>query len=204
MMKTLKQIIATAGFASLLFVPLAQAELSDQKSVGLLVLGSGISITEASEVNFGEVTLEENTNDELTLTCADFFTSTLESAVNANTNPSLPLDGEPACGVITVEAGNADIRYQLEVAVDDLTSGANTISPELTILENDGETSAVPGGDPLPATPGSPVRTAIEPLTASATATFRVGGVIRIVGGSVSNPPGDYTGNYTVTAYVQE
>ena len=204
MMKTLKQIIAMAGFASLLFAPLAQAALSDQKSVGLLVLGSGISITEASEVNFGEVTLEEDTDAELTLSCVTINQATaaleLISSVNpANPNDSLDLGGGE-CGVITVEAGNADIRYQLEVAVDDLTSGANTISPELSVYTNNGSSLAAPE----PATPGDPVRTAIGSLVASDTATFRVGGVIRITGGIVSNPPGDYTGNYTVTAYVQE
>ena len=206
MMKTLKQIIAMAGFASLLFAPLAQAALSDEKSVGLLVLGSGISITEASEVNFGAVTLEEDTDDELTLSCITFNPSTDALELRSSVNPrndlssdSLNLTGGE-CGVITVEAGNADIRYQLEVAVDDLTSGANTISPELSVYTNNGSSLAAPE----PATPGDPVRTAIGSLVASDTATFRVGGVIRITGGIVSNPPGDYTGNYTVTAYVQE
>ena len=208
MMKTLKQIIATAGFASLLFAPLAQAALSDQKSVGLLVLGSGISITEASEVNFGEVTLEEDTDAELTLSCVivNQSTAALElgsSVAPKNANSSLDLGGGE-CGVITVEAGNADIRYQLEVAVDDLISGANTISPELLVYKNDGHSSAGPDSSTAKATPGAPVRTAIESLAASATATFRLGGVIDIVGGIVSNPPGNYTGNYTVTAYVQE
>ena len=210
MMKTLKQIIAMAGFASLLFAPLAQAALSDQKSVGLLVLGSGISITEASEVNFGAVTLEEDTDDELTLSCITFNPSTDAFELRSSVNPRNDLSSESLnlaggeCGVITVEAGNADIRYQLEVAVDDLTSGANTISPKLLVHKNDGVSPADPDSLTAAATPGSPVRTAIESLTASDTATFRVGGVISIVGGSVSNPPGNYTGNYTVTAYVQE
>ena len=197
-MKITQQIIAAAGFASLLFAPLAQAQ-EQGGNVGLTVIADGLTVT-GTELNFGQATLNEaDTAGEITLSCFSFnegdpLTTILSGQVPqgdpVRSNLFTIVDTDAACGNVTVAAENDDLTYQLRLEVTALTSGGDSISPSLTLS----------GAGLSGVTPASPALTDNLDIAANASSSFILGGSLPI---AANQAEGDYTGTYTITALVQ-
>ena len=197
-MKITQQIIAAAGFASLLFAPLAQAQ-EQGGNVGLTVIADGLTVT-GTELNFGQATLNEaDTAGEITLSCFSFnegdpLTTILSGQVPqgdpVRSNLFTIVDTDAACGNVTVAAENDDLTYQLRLEVTALTSGGDSISPSLTLS----------GAGLSGVTPASPALTDNLDIAANASSSFILGGSLLI---AANQAEGDYTGTYTITALVQ-
>ena len=197
-MKITKQIIAAAGFAALFFAPLSQAQttftLDDLRvgSVKFRVRPAGVSISEASAIDFGRVTPHTETADILEMTCSEDSDVGITSTTADAAEPS----GAATCGVITVEGGiSPTTSYMLRVGVTAFTTedGMHTISPSLDVYENGQSSPILADVEP---------NTAVDARTfdggsidARGSATFTVGGSMPIAGRQVA---GDYTGNYTI------
>ena len=197
-MKITQQIIAAAGFASLLFAPLAQAQ-EQGGNVGLTVIADGLTVT-GTELNFGQATLNEaDAAGEITLSCFSFnegdpLTTILSGQVPlgdpVRSNLFTIVDTDAACGNVTVAAENDDLTYQLRLEVTALTSGGDSISPSLTLS----------GAGLSGVTPASPALTDNLDIAANASSSFILGGSLLI---AANQATGDYTGTYTITALVQ-
>ena len=197
-MKITQQIIAAAGFASLLFAPLAQAQELG-RNVGLTVISDGLTVS-GSELNFGHATL--NASDaagEITLSCfsineGDPLTTLLSGQVPSGDPVRVSLfivdKTNAACGNVTVTAENDDLTYQLRLEVTALTSGGDSISPNLTLS----------GAGLSDVTPASPAFTNNLDIAANASSSFILEGFLPI---AANQATGDYTGTYTITALVQ-
>ena len=208
-MKITQQIIAAAGFASLLFAPLAQAQ-EQGGNVGLTVIADGLTVS-GTELNFGQATLNEaNIAGFVSLACLDFGGSlgvltdlSAGETLNAG-NPDRDSSAElfslvaddAACGNVTVTADNADLTYQLRGEVTALTgSGGGSISPNLILFTADGSTQVVASF-----TPTSPASSGNQAIDANASTNFVLAGSLPM---AANQAEGDYTGTYTITALVQ-
>ena len=208
-MKITQQIIAAAGFASLLFAPLTQAQ-EQGGNVGLTVIADGLTVS-GTELNFGQATLNEaDTAGFVSLACLDFggdlgmmtILSAGEPRIGTDPNHNVNLNlfsliaGDAACGNVTVTADNADLTYQLRAEVTALTgSGGGSISPNLTLFEADGTNQVVTSF-----TPTSPASSGNLNIVANASASFVVAGTLPIAPNQATE---DFTGSYTITALVQ-
>ena len=197
-MKITKQIIAAAGFAALFFAPLSQAQttftLDDLKvgSVKFKVNSAGVTISEASAIDFGRVTPHTETADVLEMTCS----ADSDVGITSTTADAAESSGAATCGVITVEGGRSPTTsYMLKVGVTAFTTedGMHTISPSLDVYEN---------GESRPILEDVGPNTAVNARTfdggsidTRGSATFTVGGSMPIAEKQVA---GDYTGNYTI------
>ena len=193
-MKITRQIIAAAGFASLLFAPLAQAQDTDTGQVNLRVLSlsSQIGFTAAGDMNFGNI-IPPNTAAPVELTCASNGVAT---AVISGTAVS-----GAACAVITVRAGTDGGSYKLQVSPPILTgldSSSTPITPEFIVFDDTG-TAAIAGLNPIN---GGDVGIATneDTLAANGTKTYILGGSATIQANQVHTR---YSGTYTVETVVQ-
>ena len=203
-MKITQQIIAAAGFASLLFAPLAQAQELG-RNVGLTVISDGLTVS-GSELNFGHATLNASgVAGEITLNCAAFNVGSplvpllggqVPAGAPAHSNLFTIDDTNAACGNITVTAENDDLTYRLRAEVTALTgSRGGSISPRLSILDANASGTIV-----APFTPTSPGFSANQPIAANASTSFTLVGTLPI---AASQATEDFTGTYTITALVQ-
>ena len=194
-MKITKQTIAAAGFAALLFAPLAQAQTpgnSATKDIDIRVINSGMSI-EASNINFGAFPAGD-ANQNLILTCTD------SAAGEVNNSAS----DDATCGVITVSSSD-DFNYKLAVSATPLTgrTGAavgSSLTPTFNIFAADGTTDIAGLGDINAETGADSTSTNTINLLAGNAQTYKMGGGIPI---GANQATGTYEGNYTVTAEVQ-
>ena len=194
-MKITRQIIAAAGFASLLFAPLAQAQDTDTGQVNLTVISSSsqIRFTAAGNVNFGNI-IPPNTTADVVLTCASngIATAAISGTVVSGA----------ACGVITVLAGTDGGSYKLRVSPPVLrdTEGNNgtPITPEFSVFDDTGTApiaglNSIDGGN-------VGIATNADTLAANGTKTYILGGSATIQSNQV---PTSYRGDYTVETVVQ-
>ena len=197
-MKITKQIIAAAGFAALFFAPLSQAQttftLDDLRvgSVKFRVRPAGVSISEASAIDFGRVTPHTATADVLEMTCSEDS----DVGITSTTADAAERSGAAKCGVFTVDG--AIIRttsYMLKVGVTAFTTedGMHTISPSLDVYENGQLSPILTGVEPNTAVDARTFDGGI--IEAGGSATFTVGGSMNIAASQVA---GDYAGNYTI------
>ena len=207
-MKITQQIIAAAGFASLLFAPLAQAQ-EQGGNVGLTVIADGLTVS-GTELNFGQATLNKtDTVGFVSLACLDFGGGVVITDLSAGEpNPdNLPdrdsdpnlfslVDDDAACGNVTVTADNADLTYQLRAEVTALTgSGGGSISPNLILFTADGISQVITSF-----TPTSPASSGNLDIAANASVSFVLAGTLPIAPNQATE---DFTGSYTITALVQ-
>ena len=193
-MKITQQIIAAAGFASLLFAPLAQAQELG-RNVGLTVISDGLTVS-GSELNFGHAFLNaSDTAGEITLYCGDgdiiLGGQQVPSGDPVRVNLFTIDKTNAACGNVTVAAENDDLTYRLRLEVTALTSGGDSISPNLS-LSGDASVNDI--------TPASPVFIDNLNIAANASSSFILAGILPI---AANQATGDYTGTYTITALVQ-
>ena len=203
-MKITQQIIAAAGFASLLFAPLAQAQES-RGNVGLTVITDGLTVT-GTELNFGVASVNPSAASSLagdvSLSCAVFGGGQIipilggQVSEGNTTNPYNLVEDDATCGNVTVTADNADLIYQLRGEVEDLTgSNGGSISPRLLLYDAAGSNPIVGAF-----TPASPASSGNQDIAANASTSFIVWGALPLDENQV---PGTYTGSYTITALVQ-
>ena len=206
-MKITQQLIAAAGFASLLFAPLAQAQES-RGNVGLTVITDGLTVT-GTELNFGVASAKPppagepySSEGEVALACIQFSAGDplqhIPSGQGPNQGDPTPyiLTGDTTCGNVTVTADNADLTYQLRAEVTALTgSNGGSISPRLSLLDADGSSPIV-----STFTPTSPASSVNQNIVANASTSFVVAGALLL---AENQAGGTYTGSYTITALVQ-
>ena len=196
-MKITKQTIAAAGFAALLFAPLAQAQTSDSATanIDIRVINSALAI-EARDISFGAFsTGDANQNVVLTCTASD------DGEVNGSAS------GDAKCGVIEVSAGTDGFDYKLAVSATPLTgrTGAATgatLNPTFNIFGESGAlNSAIAGLGDIDSETGATSTSNAISILAGSVQTYKMGGDIPI---GANQATGDYAGTYTVTAEVQE
>ena len=197
-MKITKQTIAAAGFAALLFAPLAQAQTSSATAdIDIVVIGSAMGI-EASDMSFGSIP-SGDTGQSWILTCSD----SAAGAVRDLTRNPAPND-DATCGVIRVFSGSDGFDYKLAVSATALTgsgtAAGSTLEPSFNIFMADG-TTAIAGLDDIDSETGATsTSTNAVSILARNSQTYKMGGGIPIPGNQAI---GDYAGTYTVTAEVQ-
>ena len=199
-MKITKQTIAAAGFAALLFAPLAQAQTSSATAnIDIVVIGSAMAI-EATDISFGAFS-SGDASQNVILTCtADDATGFVNDSAS----------DDATCGVIKVLSGtDGGFDYKLAVSATPLTgrTGAavgSTLNPTFNIFDferSDAPDSAVAGlGDIDSETGFTSTSTKAVNIPARSVQTYKMGGDIPI---GANQARGDYAGNYTVTAEVQ-
>ena len=195
-MKITKQTIATAGFAALLFAPLAQAQTpgnSATRDIDIVVIGSGMGI-EASDISFGAFPAGD-ANQNVILTCTDSAAGVVNSSAS----------DDATCGVIRVFSGNDGFDYKLAVSATPLTgnSGAavgSTLNPTFNIFTANGTTDVAGLGDINAETGVASTSTNAISLLARNSQTYKMGGDVPI---GANQATGNYAGTYTVTAEVQ-
>ena len=212
MMKNAKKMTVAAGFISLLFAPLAQAQLTpdnetDGGAILFEVVRSAVTV-EATNINFGTVTpnidpsfsgsidvkLNCNPKDGVAINIVSLNTqgSTDDEVRFDNTNSQ--------CGEIEVTSRGETTEYKLEVEVGQLIAangGANeTLDPTLVVIKG---TSEVAGLDNI-GTSAIAISDRSESILPNETDTYRIGGRMLI---SSENRSGSYSGQYTVAAIVR-
>ena len=198
-MKITKQTIAAAGFAALLFAPLAQAQTSSATAdIDIVVIGSAMGI-EASDMSFGSIP-SGDTGQSWILTCtADDNVGVVRDLTR---NPA-PND-DATCGVIRVFSGSDGFDYKLAVSATALTgsgtAAGSTLEPSFNIFIADGTTAVAGLGDIDSETGATSTSTNAISILARNSQTYKMGGGIPIPGNQAT---GDYAGTYTVTAEVQ-
>ena len=197
-MKITKQTIAAAGFAALLFAPLAQAQTSSATAdIDIVVIGSAMGI-EASDMSFGSIPAGD-TGQSWILTCSD----SAAGAVRDLTRNPAPND-DATCGVIRVFSGSDGFDYKLAVSATALTgsgtAAGSTLEPSFNIFMADGTTAIVGLDDIDSETGATSTSTNAVSILARNSQTYKMGGGIPIPGNQAT---GDYAGTYTVTAEVQ-
>ena len=208
-------MIVAAGFVSLFFAPLAQAQsatvVEPADGTGDILFGVVESsvIVVATPINFGSVVPSvagQSNSVQIELTCAqdnteaDAVGSTPTGAIMRNdTNPA-------SCGTITVSARGTGTSYLLRVDVGELqligdnpsVATAPSIAPTLVVIDdsNDRVVARLGGID----SNSSSTTSRREPISEGGVKTYKVGGSMGI---PANQAGGNYRGEYTVAAIVQ-
>ena len=205
MMKNAKKMTVAAGFISLLFAPLAQAQLTQEnKTAGgqilFEVVRSAVAV-EATNINFGTVIPNIDTGFiNVGLNCnpddgAIDTVSTITAGVGFDNTDS-------QCGEIEVTARGETTEYKLEVEVGQLIAAnanggaSGTLDPTLVVIEG---TSEVAGLNNIGSSAVA-VADRAESILPNETDTYKIGGRMSI---SSENQSGSYRGQYTVSAIVR-
>ena len=213
MMKNVKKMTVAAGFISLLFAPLAQAQLTpanktDGGAILFEVVRSAV-LVEATNINFGTVTpnIEDGFSGSINvkLNCNPDDGAIDTVSPNTDTPSGAPNrvgfdNTNSQCGEIEVTSRGETTEYKLEVEVGQLIAangGANgTLDPTLVVIKG---TSEVAGLDNI-GTSAIAVADRPESILPNETDTYRIGGRMLI---SSENQSGSYSGQYTVVAIVR-
>ena len=194
-MKNAKKMIVAAGFVSLLFAPLAQAQTPSVEASGggnilFEVVGSSVTV-EATDINFGTVTPNISVGNaiRIELSCNDGLVETVTNGV--------VFEGATHCGEITVKPRGSSTQYKLQVEVGPLTNASDeTIDPTLVVTDSDD--GAISGLSNITST-----STSTSPISIASTDTeghtYKIGGNMLIA----PQDSGDYSGEYTVVAIVR-
>ena len=205
MMKNAKKMTVAAGFISLLFAPLAQAQLTpanktDGGAILFEVVRSAVTV-EATNINFGTVFPNLDSGSiNVGLNCnpddgaINIVSTGLEDGVGYDNTDS-------QCGKIEVTARGEGTEYKLEVEVGQLVTdgggASGTLDPTLVVINSDND--AVSGlnniGSSAVAISDRP-----ESIASNETDTYRIGGRMSI---SSEHQSGSYSGQYTVVAVVR-
>ena len=194
-MKNAKKMIVAAGFVSLLFAPLAQAQTPSVEATGggsilFEVVGSSVTV-EATDINFGTVTPNVGAGNSvgIVLDCRT-------GVVTPDTNVT-DIDGPASCGEITVKPRGPSTQYKLQVAVGPLTNASDeTIDPTLVVTNS--QNGSISGLNNITSTSTSSAPFSIASTNTDGD-TYKIGGRMIID----SQDSGDYTGEYTVVAIVR-
>ena len=208
MMKSAKKMIVAAGFVSLFFAPLAQAQsatITDPPDgTGDILFGVVESsvIVVATPINFGPVAPSAagpSNTAQINLTCAPdaVGSATIGAIIADNANPA-------SCGTITVSARGSGTSYHLRVDVGELqligdnpsASTVPSIAPTLAVT--DGISNQPVSG--LGSIDSSSTTTARGSISEGGVKTYKVGGSMGI---PANQAGGNYRGEYTVAAIVQ-
>ena len=209
MMKSAKKMIVAAGFVSLFFAPLAQAQsatVEPADGTGDILFGVVESsvIVVATPINFGTVApslvAAPPNFVQINLTCAQDNTETdavtpAEAIVN-NANPA-------SCGTITVSARGPGTSYHLRVDVGELqlagdnpsAATAPSIAPTLVVIDDSND--PVGGLSNISSSSTTSTRGSVSE---GGVKTYKVRGNMGI---PANQAGGDYRGEYTVAAIVQ-
>ena len=206
MMKNAKKMTVAAGFISLLFAPLAQAQLTpanktDGGAILFEVVRSAV-LVEATNINFGTVIPNLDSGSiNVGLNCDPDL-----GAINI-VSTGIQGDGvgydntDSQCGEIEVTARGEGTEYKLEVEVGQLVTdgggASGTLDPTLVVINSDND--AVSGLNNIGS---SAVAVADRPesILPNETDTYRIGGRMSI---SSEHQSGSYSGQYTVVAVVR-
>ena len=213
-MKNAKKMTVAAGFISLLFAPLAQAQLTrENKTDGGAILFEVVRsavLIEATNINFGTVTpnIEDGFSGSINvkLNCNPDDGAIDTVSPNTDTPSGTPdrvgFDNTNSqCGEIEVTARGEGTEYKLEVEVGQLIAGAGgatgTLDPTLVVINSDNdEVSGLNNiGSSAVAVSDRP-----ESILSGETDTYKIGGRMSI---SSENRTGSYSGQYTVAAVVR-
>ena len=206
MMKNAKKMTVAAGFISLLFAPLAQAQLTPaNKTAGgqilFEVVRSAVAV-EATNINFGTVIPNIDTgfiNVELNCNPKDNAPINTVSTITAGVGFD---NTDSQCGEIEVTARGETTEYKLEVEVGQLIAAnanggaSGTLDPTLVVIEG---TSEVAGLNNIGSSAVA-VADRAESILPNETDTYKIGGRMSI---SSENQSGSYNGQYTVSAIVR-
>ena len=190
-MDKMKQLIAAMGFASVVFAPMAHAATG---SIEVTVIDSGVTITSAGDINFGEIFPSTDAATTATLNCADDTVSVTSSGAT----PRVIDDASAECADVVVQSLNsAGVDFVMAVQVTEApVNGGNTITPTLILYETGTYTGTPPlsdiGNTLLLTTPAANI-------AGNGTSTYTIGGSLEIPSGT---PAGDYSGTYFVEARV--
>ena len=204
-MKNAKKMTVAAGFISLLFAPLAQAQTpsvtpDDEGRILFEVVRSAVTV-EATNINFGTVVpgLAAGNSINIELNCVTNLVTSLTPGDFAEFRDT----AGSQCGEIQVAARGEGTDYKLEVEVGQLSTGGGganeTLDPTLIvygIADNNGNLEAVTG---LNSISGSASSSRVSILSGE-TDTYKVGGGMLI---SAEHRTGSYNGQYTVSAIVR-
>ena len=207
MMKNAKKMTVAAGFISLLFAPLAQAQLTpanktDGGAILFEVVRSAVTV-EATNINFGTVFPNLDSGSiNVGLNC-----NPGDGNVDINiVSTGIPADGvgydntDSQCGKIEVTARGEATEYKLEVEVGQLIAangGANgTLDPTLVVIKGNSEVAGLKNIG----TSAIAISDRSESILPNETDTYRIGGRMLI---SSENQTGSYRGQYTVVAVVR-
>ena len=199
-MKITRQIIAAAGFASLLFAPLAQAQTTSDSATGNIDLtvvssSSAITFTAADAISFGSIIAPTaGATVPLALTCSN--SAGVATATRTIGGGSL-VGNDATCGIVTVEAGAAGGSYRLRVSPGALigNDSENTvIVTDFQVFPDDNNTTAVIGLNSI-AGGANAIATSTETLAGSASQTYKLGGTASI---TPNQPEGLYSATYLV------
>ena len=194
-MKNAKKMIVAAGFVSLLFAPLAQAQTPSVEASGggnilFEVVGSSVSV-EATGINFGTVTPNISVGNaiRIDLSCDDGLVETVTNGV--------VFEGATHCGEITVKPRGSSTQYKLQVEVGPLTNASDgTIAPTLKVVTDSNGNIAGLNNITSTSTSSAPISIA---STDTEGHTYKIGGNMLIT----PQDSGDYSGEYTVVAIVR-
>ena len=207
-MKSAKKMIVAAGFVSLFFAPLAQAQSATIEEPadgtgGILfgVVESSVIVV-ATPINFGAVAPSvagPSNSVEINLTCGAPDTVSSATARAIMTNNANPV----SCGTITVSARGTGTSYHLRVDVEELqlagdnpsAATAPSIAPTLVVI--DGSNQPVGGLDNISSSSTTSARGSVSE---SGVKTYKVRGSMII---PANQAEGNYRGEYTVAAIVQ-
>ena len=205
-MKITRQIIAAAGFASLLFAPLAQAQTPSDTAtanINLTVVpsSSAITFTAVDDISFGSI-IAPTAGATVPLALACSSSAGVAAATRTIGGGSL-VGNDATCGIVTVTAGADGGSYRLKVSMDPLTgedasNNGTVIATDFRVFP-DTSSTAVVGLNSI-AGGASATATSTETLAGNASQTYKLGGTASIV---VDQDDGTYAAIYTVEVLPQ-
>ena len=199
-MKNAKKMIVAAGFVSLLFAPLAQAQTPSVEASGggnilFEVVGSSVTV-EATGINFGTVEQRISSGNSVSIEL-DCRTGNVAPAIPDNRLIIIIDNTLSTCGKITVKPRGSSTQYKLQVEVGPLTNASDeTIAPTLVVTDSENDDIAGLNNITSTSTSSAPISIA---STETDGHTYKIGGNMFIA----AEDSGDYTGEYTVVAIVR-